>query len=99
MTPVQRHAELCYQESILIKAVLGIMYSGDWFAFVKEALNLRSANLAYRNMSEFIRVQDESAKGGKDESIDAHFRSGVLFGDGVNSLILSMLPSKVMTVS
>lgn len=98
MTDVQRHAELCYQESILMKAVLGILYSGDWFAFIKEALNLRNANNAYRNMSEFIR-QADAAAGGCDKSIDQHFRSGVLFGDGINSLILSMLPSKIMTVS
>ncbi|KAF8312368.1 hypothetical protein DL93DRAFT_2115004 [Clavulina sp. PMI_390] len=100
MTPVQRHAELCYQESTLIKAVLGIMHSGDWFAFVKEALNFRAANLAYRGMSEFIAMADKEAKAKgqeKDTDIDEHFRSGVLFGDGVNSLILSMLPSKVMT--
>lgn len=99
MTDVQRHAELCYQECTLIKAILGIMYSGDWFAFVKEALNLRAANIAYKNMSEFIKHADAAAEGGKDKDIDEHFRSGVLFGDGINSLILSMLPSKVMTVS
>lgn len=99
MTPVQRHAELCYQECTLIKAILGIMYSGDWFAFVKEALNLRAANIAYKNMSEYIKHADAAAEGGKDKDIDEHFRSGVLFGDGINSLILSMLPSKVMTVS
>jgi len=98
MTDVQRHAELCYQESILMKAMLCILYSGDWFAFVKEALNLRNANLAYRNMNEFIR-QADAAAGGHDKSIDRHFRSGVLFGDGINSLILSMLPGSIMTVS
>lgn len=98
MTDVERHAELCYQESILMKAVLGILYAGDWFAFIKEALNLRSANIAYRNMSDFLK-QADAAAGGYDKSIDQHFRSGVLYGDGTNSLILSLLPSKVMSVS
>jgi hypothetical protein len=37
MTPVERHAELIYGESLFEKALLGIMYSGDWLAFVKEA--------------------------------------------------------------
>ena len=37
MTEVERHAELVYAESMFEKAVLGIVYSGDWLAFIKEA--------------------------------------------------------------
>jgi hypothetical protein len=37
MTPVERHAELVYAESLFEKALLGIVYSGDWLAFIKEA--------------------------------------------------------------
>jgi hypothetical protein len=37
MTPMERHAELVYAESLFEKALLGIVYSGDWLAFVKEA--------------------------------------------------------------
>ena len=37
MTPMERHAELVYAESLFEKAILGIVYSGDWLAFVKEA--------------------------------------------------------------
>lgn len=97
MTPVERHAELGYQEHLLMKAVLGILYSGDWLQFIKEALNLRSANIAYRNMHEYLVQADKEARG-VDKSIDAHFRSGVMFGTAINSLILSMLPTRVVTV-
>ena len=37
MTPVERHAELVYTESLYEKALLGIAHSGDWLSFVKEA--------------------------------------------------------------
>lgn len=37
MTDVERHAELLYAESMFEKALLGIVYSGDWLAFIKEA--------------------------------------------------------------
>ncbi len=37
MTPVERHAELVYAESLFEKALLGVVYSGDWLAFIKEA--------------------------------------------------------------
>jgi hypothetical protein len=98
MSDVERHAELAYQEHLLIKAVLGILYSADWLHFIKEALNLRSANIAYRNMNDFLKQADATA-GGHDVKIDEHFRSGVLFGTAINSLILSLLPSRVFAVS
>lgn len=37
MSAVQRHAELVYAECLLEKAVVGIVYSGDWLQFIKEA--------------------------------------------------------------
>lgn len=37
MTPMERHAELVYAESLYEKALLAIVYSGDWLAFAKEA--------------------------------------------------------------
>ena len=37
MTEVERHAELVYAEGMFEKALLGIVYSGDWLAFIKEA--------------------------------------------------------------
>ena len=37
MSTVERHAELIYAETLFEKALLGIVYSGDWLAFIKEA--------------------------------------------------------------
>lgn len=37
MTDVERHAELTYAETLFEKALLGIVYSGDWLQFIKEA--------------------------------------------------------------
>jgi hypothetical protein len=37
MNKVQKHAELVYAETLLIKAVLGIVAGGDWVGLVKEA--------------------------------------------------------------
>lgn len=37
MTDLERHAELVYAESLFEKALLGIVYSGEWLAFIKEA--------------------------------------------------------------
>ena len=37
MTIVEKHAELVYAETLLIKAVLGIVAGGDWVGLIKEA--------------------------------------------------------------
>ncbi|KAI0920179.1 hypothetical protein AcW1_001987 [Taiwanofungus camphoratus] len=102
MTPVERHAELVYAESLLEKALLGIVYSGDWLAFIKEALNMRTTINIYRQLGKFIEVADAEAQargeGPEDTSIDAHFRSGVYLGVGLSNLILSLMPSRLLAI-
>ncbi|GAA5986682.1 hypothetical protein JCM11641_001361 [Rhodosporidiobolus odoratus] len=100
MSVVQRHAELVYAECTLLKAVLGIIYSGDFFAFLKEALNMRSAYAIYRTLAKYIEEADAAHGGGEDDpSIDQDFRSGVCLGNGMISLILSLLPGSVLKLS
>ncbi|KAF5391059.1 hypothetical protein D9757_004042 [Collybiopsis confluens] len=120
MTDVERHAELVYAESLFEKALLGIVYSGDWLAFIKEAyedtlypsssrahefvhsLNMRTTISVYRSLLKFINAMDAEsvANGGpaEDPTIDAHFRSGVYLGAGMSTLILSLLPTRLLTV-
>ncbi|EPS94824.1 hypothetical protein FOMPIDRAFT_1152789 [Fomitopsis schrenkii] len=101
MTPVERHAELVYAESLFEKAILGIVYSGDWLAFIKEALNLRTTINIYRQLGQFIEAADAEARArgeAEDATIDPHFRSGVCLGVGMSNVILSLMPSKVLTI-
>jgi len=37
MTPLERHAELVYAETALMKAMLAIVAGGDWLGLVREA--------------------------------------------------------------
>ncbi len=37
MTPLERHAELTYAETALMKAMLAIIAGGDWLGLVREA--------------------------------------------------------------
>lgn len=37
MTLIERHAELVYAESSLMKAMLAIVAGGDWMGLIKEA--------------------------------------------------------------
>jgi hypothetical protein len=61
---------------------------------------MRNAYAIYRTLAAFVESAD-TAYGGEDPSIDQDFRSGVFLGNGLISLILSLLPSavlKIMTV-
>ncbi|THG92650.1 hypothetical protein EW145_g8638, partial [Phellinidium pouzarii] len=98
MTPVERHAELIYAETLFEKALLGIVYSGDWLAFIKEALNLRATFSTYRLLYKYLSTMDAEAsargEGPEDASIDADFRSGVLLGAGMSNILLSLMPGR-----
>ncbi|KAH9942857.1 hypothetical protein B0H21DRAFT_749760 [Amylocystis lapponica] len=102
MSDVERHAELVYAESLFEKALLGIVYSGDWLAFIKEALNMRTTINIYRQLGRYLEVVDAEAQargeGPEDSSVDAHFRSGVYLGVGLSNVILSLMPSKLLTI-
>lgn len=83
--------------SLYSQAVLSMAYSGDFIAFLKEALNMRAAHATYRTLAQFVELAD-AAYGGEDPSIDQDFRSGVNLGNGMISLILSLLPSTVLKI-
>jgi len=85
----------------VVQALLGIVYSGDWLSFIKEALNMRTTAIVYRLLEKYLDAQDaEAQKKGlpEDPTIDPHFRSGVYLGVGVNNIILSLLPSRLISV-
>ncbi|KAF8147845.1 hypothetical protein B0H34DRAFT_785773 [Crassisporium funariophilum] len=102
MTDVERHAELVFAESMFEKALLGIMYSGDWLAFIKEALNMRTTIGIYRQLATYLDALDAEATarglGPIDTTVDRHFRSGVYLGQGVCNMILSLMPGKLITL-
>ncbi|GAC76535.1 40S ribosomal protein S7 [Moesziomyces antarcticus T-34] len=93
MDEVQQHAELVYAEAVLLKAVLGIAYAGDFFAFVSEALNMRNAYGIYRSLQKYVDWSDE-----KGQNLDEDFKSGVYLGNGLISMILGLVPGKVLKI-
>ncbi|KAG2110020.1 hypothetical protein BD769DRAFT_1365263 [Suillus cothurnatus] len=108
MTPVERHAELVYAESLYQKSLLGIVYSGDWLAFIREVLNMRTTISIYRQLGKWIETDVTSPPSNAtpppthpylpSPSIDPHFRSGVYLGLGMSHLVLSMMPGKLLAL-
>ena len=64
-------------------------------------LNLRTTINIYRQLGQFVEAADAEARRRgepEDTSIDVHFRSGVCLGVGMSNVILSLMPSKVLTI-
>ncbi|KAF5328920.1 hypothetical protein D9758_018312 [Tetrapyrgos nigripes] len=63
---------------------------------------MRTTITIYRTLYKYINTMDAEslARGGpaEDPSIDVHFRSGVYLGAGMSTLILSLLPQKLLTI-
>ncbi|KAF8989356.1 hypothetical protein BDQ17DRAFT_1434505 [Cyathus striatus] len=94
MTPVERHAEFVYAESLYEKALLGIVYSGDWLA-CRRILNMRTTIQIYQLIFSYLTAADAAHPEGYEPSIDVHFRSGVYLGAGMCDIILSMIPGRL----
>jgi hypothetical protein len=56
----------------------------------------------YRQLGKYIDAMDAEAvargEGPQDKSIDEDFRSGVNLGNGAAHLILSLMPSRILTI-
>jgi hypothetical protein len=98
MNKLERHAELVYAESFLIKALLSLATDTNMVAFIREGLKIRASYSIFKYMYRFLRVvyKEEGQEGFKNYNIDEHFISGVLFGNGAFNMILSMMPSKLL---
>jgi hypothetical protein len=63
---------------------------------------MRTTISIYRQLGKYIELADAEAEargdGPEDKSIDTHFRSGVYLGVGLSNLILSLMPSKLLTI-
>ncbi|KAL1023789.1 hypothetical protein UPYG_G00046190 [Umbra pygmaea] len=92
MSEEEMHAELCYAEVLMQKAVLTLL-DESMISLFKGAVGIRNSFLIYKEC-EAMSIMDRD----KSEQISTHadFRGGVNMGVGSFNLYLSLLPSKVL---
>ena len=96
MTLLQRHAELVYGQSVLCKALLGIVYAGDSVGVIRQTVYLHAA---YQTFSQMLRMIERADSGAEAKaSVDPDLRSGVYMGYGCCTLILSLFPRRLLKV-
>ena len=63
---------------------------------------MRTAFNIYRQLWRFIEQADAEAvaqgRGPEDKTIDAHFRTGVYLGVGSANIMLSLMPSRLLSI-
>ncbi|XP_046644952.1 tetratricopeptide repeat protein 39B-like isoform X2 [Daphnia pulicaria] len=90
-TEEQIHAELCYAESMLLKAVLTFTEDETLMSFVKGGLKIRSCYQSYKECWNMLNHRKWT-----DDHYKVHFESGVRLGAGSFNLMISLLPQRVL---
>ncbi|CAG7828623.1 unnamed protein product [Allacma fusca] len=85
------HAELCYAECLLLRAVLTFVEDENLISFVKGGLKMRSCLNAYKECWHILKHRNWG-----DSKHKSHFESGVRMGVGAYNLMISMLPARIM---
>ncbi|KAI8968137.1 hypothetical protein BDB01DRAFT_726650 [Pilobolus umbonatus] len=101
MSVLNRHAELVYAESYLLKALLCIIHDESFVSFLREGLHVRSSYSTYKLLQRYLlQAQADALEGREIDSygLDDHFVSGVTFGFGLFNLMISLLPGTIMKV-
>ncbi|XP_077981156.1 tetratricopeptide repeat protein 39B-like isoform X2 [Glandiceps talaboti] len=88
---IEVHAELCYAECLLQRALLLFIQDENLVNFVKGGLKIRACYNSYKECRHMIEkrtwIDDRSKK---------QFESGVRLGIGTFNLMISMLPTKIL---
>ncbi|XP_026216037.1 tetratricopeptide repeat protein 39B-like [Anabas testudineus] len=91
LTEEQMHAELCYAEVLLQKAVLTFL-DESIISFIKGGMRIRNSYLIYKD----CQAMANATRNMENQSLHIHFRGGVNMGIGTFNLVLSLLPSRVL---
>ncbi|XP_022914988.2 tetratricopeptide repeat protein 39B-like isoform X2 [Onthophagus taurus] len=90
-TEMEAHAEQCYAECLLLKALLTFMEDETLASFIKAGLKIRSC---FNSMKDCSQILQEKNWGSSPTKV--HFESGVKLGLGAFNLMISMLPGRVI---
>lgn len=88
-TPEEAHAELCFAEALLLKAMLSFIEDETLVSFIKAGLKIRSCYNLYKECNLILKTHKWT-----NERLTVHFESGVKMGVGTFNLMISLLPSR-----
>ncbi|KAF9928187.1 hypothetical protein FBU30_002583 [Linnemannia zychae] len=99
MNRVQKHAELIYAESTILRSLLSVLYHLDVWMVVEECINLRHAFTIIQGLKSFMDSAESELRAGKNidhYQIDEHLVSGVTLSYSLYNIIISFLPDIIV---
>ncbi|ORX51938.1 hypothetical protein DM01DRAFT_1307105 [Hesseltinella vesiculosa] len=99
MTPLQRHAELVYAETTMLKIGLQILHDQSAMLALKESIKAYRIHIIYKELESYLfEMQKLSAVGAEvdDFGLDGHLVSGIAFGMAGFNLFLSAVPEFIL---
>lgn len=90
-TEVEAHAELCFAEALLLKALLTFVEDETLSSMIKGGMKIRTCYNSYKDCNQIL-----AQRKWKDEVSKEHFESGVRMGVGTFNLMISLLPGRVI---
>lgn len=84
-------AELCYAESLLLRAIVTFIQDDNLISFVKGGLRFRKSYRTYKVCQDILESRTFN-----NDFLKRNFHCGVLMGVGAFNLIISMLPKRIL---
>lgn len=91
LTEEQCHAELCYAECLIERALLTFVQDENLISFVKGSLKIRACYNSYKQCLKILQNKEWN-----DPQMKINFESGVRLGIGIFNLMISLLPTKIL---
>ncbi|KAF9431153.1 hypothetical protein BGZ76_000525 [Entomortierella beljakovae] len=99
MNRVQKHAELVYAESTILRSLLSVLYHIDLWMIIEECINLRHAFAIIQGLKSFMDNVESELRAGKNidhHQIDEHLVSGVTLSYSLYNIIISFMPDIIV---
>ncbi|KAF9175446.1 hypothetical protein BGX20_005311 [Mortierella sp. AD010] len=99
MNRVQKHAELIYAESIILRSLLSVLYHVDVWMVFEECINLRHAFTIIQGLKSYMDSVESELRAGKNidhHQIDEHLVSGVTLSYSLYNIIISFMPDIIV---
>jgi hypothetical protein len=90
-TELEAHAELCFAEALLLKAMLTFVEDETLSSMIKGGMKIRTCFNSYKDCNQILAQRKWT-----DEASKEHFESGVKMGMGTFNLMISLLPGRVI---
>ncbi|KAF9103083.1 hypothetical protein BGX27_010738 [Mortierella sp. AM989] len=99
MTRLEKHAELVYAESLLLRAAISILYHQDFWSLIEESVSLRTSFAIYNGLKSHIETVEHEHKAGGDISeyyLDEHLITGLMFSISFFNIAISFMPNVII---